>query len=460
MAVVLTAMTFPRFRFTNGPVLPRYSFVNTKHSLSRRQFLKGTALAGAAIGFPVIVPSSVLGAPGHPAPSNQITVGAIGVGGQGNSDLGGFLGDSRCRVLAVNDVDRSHREATQGRVNTHYSNKDCQAYSDFRELVARDDIDAILMATPDHWHAITVIASAKAGKDIYGEKPFSHDLKEGRAMVNAIHQYGRIWQTGSWQRSTGDFRFACELVRNGRIGKVHTVEVGLPTGGPGGFSPFTDPPAGLDYDFWVGPSPWAPYSKDRTHWNWRWQMDFGGGQLMDWIGHHGDIAQWGLGTDRTGPVEVKPIYADFPKTGIWDAPTRYRTECTYANGVKLIVQNAEGSYRMGAKWIGTDGWVWVDRGGFDTQPKSLMKEKIRPDEIQLYNSRNHIGNFIDCVISRKETITPSEVAHRSASIGHLSVVALTLGRKLRWNPDTEEIIGDPTASTRLGRAKREPWNII
>ncbi|MCX6905330.1 MAG: Gfo/Idh/MocA family oxidoreductase [Verrucomicrobia bacterium] len=416
-------------------------------SLDRRQFLKGITALAAASGFPAIIPSSVFGAE---APSKRITVGAIGVGGQGSGNLGGFLGDPRCRVLAASDVDRNNLEATRKRVNTHYGSQDCAAYQDFRELLARDDIDAISLATPDHWHAIPAIMAAKAGKDIYGEKPFSHDLKEGRAMVTALAQYGRVWQTGSWQRSTGDFRFACELARNGRVGKLHTVEVGLPTGGPGGNAPFTDPPANLDYDFWCGPAPWAPYSADRTHWNWRWQMDYGGGQLMDWVGHHVDIAQWGLGTEYTGPVEINPIYADFPKTGIWDAATRYRIECTYANGVKMIVQNAEGAHRMGAKWIGTDGWVWVDRGGFDASPKSLLKEKIRPDEINLYRSGKHIGNFLDCVMSRRLTITPAEVAHRSASVGHLCVIAMSLGRKLRWNPEREQFLNDASANVSTG----------
>lgn len=431
-----------------------------KKTCSRRQFLRRAAGTGAAVAAPWLVPASAWGGEGKPVPSNRITVGCVGVGGQGNGNLGGFLGDPRCQVLAVSDVDAHHRQQTQRRIQEAYNNKDCQASVDFRELVGRDDIDVISLATPDHWHAVPAILAARNGKDIYGEKPFSHDLREGRAMVQAVNQYGRVWQTGSWQRSTGDFRFACELVRNGRIGKVHTVEVGLPTGGAGGNAPFTAPPASLDYDLWCGPSPWAPYSADRTHWNWRWQMDYGGGQLMDWIGHHGDIAQWGLGTDSTGPVEVRPIHADFPMTGIWDAATRYRIECTYANGVKLIVQNAEGSHRMGAKWIGTDGWVWVDRGGFDTHPKSLMKETIQPNEINLYRSNNHIGNFIDCVISRRPTITPAEVAHRSASVGHLCVLAITLGRTIRWNPDTEEVLGDPVANRLLGRAKREPWNVL
>ncbi len=423
---------------------------------SRRRFLQRVA-AGGLVGFPTIISAAARGADGRPAPSNRIAVGAIGVGGQGNGNLGGFLGDPRCQVVAVNDVDRDHRQRTQQRVNEAYGNQDCAAYADFRELVARDDIDVISLATPDHWHAIPAILAARSGKDIYGEKPFSHDLREGRAMVDAVTQYGRIWQTGSWQRSTGDFRTACELVRNGRIGRVHTVEVGLPTGGPGGTAPFVDPPANLDYDFWCGPAPWAPYSADRTHWNWRWQMDYGGGQLMDWIGHHGDIAQWGLGTETTGPVEFNPIYADFPQTGIWDAATRYRIECTYASGVKLIVQNAEGPLRMGAKWVGADGWVWVDRGGFDTEPRSLMRNESGANEVRLYRSTNHIGNFIDCVVSRRPTITPAEVAHRSASIGHLCVIAISLGRRIRWNPDTEQILDDPAASALLGRAQREPW---
>jgi predicted dehydrogenase len=250
-------------------------------------------------------------------------------------------------------------------------------------------------------------------------------------------------------------------VRNGRVGKIHTVEVGLPTGGAGGSEQFTDPPPEMDYDFWVGPSPWAPYSKDRTHWNWRWQLDFGGGQMMDWIGHHADIAQWGLGTEYTGPLEVEPVNSEWPKEGLWDAPTTYKFVATFANGAKMIVANDRQQPKgMGARWIGDKGWVWVDRGGFDAQPKSLLKDTIRPDEINLYRSPGHHRNFLDCVKSRRLTITPAEVAHRSASVGHLGLVAMAVGRKIKWNPDTEEIAGDPAAAALLGRAKREPWNIL
>lgn len=434
--------------------------MSSKAALSRRAFLRRSATVGVVLSVPTIIPASALGAAGRPAPSNRITMGAIGVGGQGSGNLGGFLGDNRVQVVAVCDVDRRHLDGTRDRVNNHYQNQDCKAYKDFREVAARDDIDAISMATPDHWHALTVIACAKNGKDIYGEKPFSHDMREGRAMVETLKQYGRVWQTGSWQRSTGDFRRACELVRNGYIGKVHTVEVGLPTGGPGGRAPFADPPAELDYDFWCGPAPYAPYSADRTHWNWRWQLDYGGGQMMDWIGHHGDIAQWGLGTEYTGPVEVEPVNSAWPREGIWNAPTTYKFKCTFKNGVVMYVSNdGQASRGMGAKWIGEKGWVWVDRGGFDTFPKNLMQVKISPNEINLYNSGNHIGNFIDCVVSRRLTITPAEVAHRSASVGHIGLVSLMVGRKLRFDPEKEQVIGDEVANRMLGRAQRQPWQL-
>jgi hypothetical protein len=359
--------------------------------VTRREFLKGAAASAALVALPTIVPASVFGAGNQPVPSNRITMACVGLGGMGGGNMGSFLGQGDCRILAICDVDKGHAEGGKNAVNGRYGNKDCKTYGDFREVMARDDIDTIMLATPDHWHSLVGIAAAKSGKDVYGEKPFTHDLREGRAMADAMKQYGRVWQTGSWQRSTGDFRFACELVRNGRIGKVHTVEVGLPTGGPGGSEKFCAPPPDLDYDMWVGPSPWAPYSPDRTHWNWRWHLDYGGGQLMD--------------------------------------------------------------------WIGDKGWVWVDRGGFDANPKSLLKETIRPDEINLYRSPGHHRNFLDCVKSRKLTITPAEVAHRSASLGHLCLVTLKVGRKIRFDPVKEEILGDPAANALLGRTLREPWQI-
>ncbi len=427
----------------------------TKHrSLTRRGFLKGAAAAGAAAALPAIVPASVLGAD---APSNKIVMGAIGVGGMGSGDLQGFLGDSRVHFVAICDVDRNHRDRAKKTVDGRYKNNDCKTYQDYRELIGRGDLDAVQTALPDHWHAVPAIAAAKAGCDIHGQKPFARSIREGRAMCNAVHRYGRVWQTGSQQRSDGRFRFACELVRNGRIGKVHHVQVGLPTGGGGGTTDAKPVPDGLDWEWWLGPAPWRPYQGFGPHWNWRWILDYSGGQLTDWCGHHVDIAHWGLGYDYTGPVEIqgKGVY---PKEGLYDAPTEYNFTCKYKTGVEISVTNNRIN-AQGAKWIGDKGWVYVKRGRIDAEPKSLLQEKIGPGEIKLYNSGGHKRNFIDCVISRKLTICPAEVGHRSISVGLLGEIAMLTGRKIKFDPDTEQIIGDPGASALLGRSYREPWQL-
>ena len=428
--------------------------------MNRRSFVTRTLAAGAGLTLFDVVPASALGKAGRPAPSNRIVMACIGVGGQGNANLDAFLNEPDVQVVAVCDVDANHARSTQEKVNRRYGNRDCVATKDFREIVSRPDIDAISLATPDHWHAVPAVAALEAGKDIFGEKPISHCLMEGRAIADAQKRNGRIWQTGGWQRSLRDFRFACELVRNGRIGKVHTIEVGLPTGGGIGPVQFKDPPPELDYNFWIGPSRWAPYCDQRTHWNWRWQLDYGGGQLMDWIGHHGDIAHWGMGWDNTGPIEIVG-QGQYPDTGIWDAATTYYFEATYRGGVVMRVANGGNhGIRGGTKWIGEDGkWVWVDRGGLDANPRSLLREQIGPDEIQLFRSPGHHREFLDCVRSRQQTITPAETAHRSASIGHLGQIAMILGRKLRWNPDTEQFADDAAATRMLSAPMRAPWHI-
>jgi len=273
--------------------------------INRRKFIKQSSGAViSALTFPSIVPSSVFGKSGQGVPSDRITVGCIGVGGMGTGNLKGFLNKQEVKVLAVCDVDRQHREQAKSLVDQNYNNTDCATYNDFRELLARDDIDAIMTATPDHWHAVIATATAQAGKDIYAEKPLAFNISEGRAIVDAIERYGIIWQTGSWQRSQQHFRFACELVRNGRIGKVHTVRVGLPHGNginDRGMQP-SKPPEGFDYDMWLGPAPWRPYNPSRCHWNFRWISDYSQGQLTDWAGHHCDIANWGMGTELSAPI--------------------------------------------------------------------------------------------------------------------------------------------------------------
>jgi predicted dehydrogenase len=433
-------------------------------SLDRRTFIKTTikTAAGAGSGLALLnfIPAAALGKAGRPAPSNRIVMGCIGVGGQGNSNLDSFLNEADCQVVAVCDVDKGRAQSTKNKVDHKYGNTDCTAYGDFRELLARPDIDVISMATPDHWHAITAIASLNSGRDVYGEKPLTHCLAEGRALVNAQIDNGRIWQTGSWQRSQRNFRYAAELVRNGRLGKVVRIEVGLPTGSPTGPHPFKDPPPDLDYDFWIGPSAWVPYCDERTHYQWRWQLEFGGGQMMDWIGHHGDIAHWGMGWDSTGPVAVEGA-GEFPSSGIWDAPTKYHFIGTYKDGCEMHVANDQTpGFRMGTKWFGENGnWIWVDRSGIDANPKSLLDEKLSADEIHYYDSPGHQREFLDSVKTRRPPLAPAETAHRSASIGHLGLIAMQTGRKLRWNPDTEQFADDPIATRMLSTPMRAPWHV-
>ncbi len=428
-----------------------------KRQFSRRGFLKSVAAAGTAAAFPSIVPASVLGAD---APSNKIVMGAIGVGSMGSGDLNGFLGKSEVRVVAVCDVDSNHYANAKKRVDGKYGNKDCKTYLDFRDLIGRGDLDAVMTALPDHWHAIPAIEAAKAGLDIHGQKPFARSIREGRAICDAVHRYGRVWQTGSQQRSGGQFRRACELVRNGRIGKISHVEVGLPTGGSRPPMKEKAVPANLDWDFWLGPAPWRPFvdfGNGGVHWNWRWVMDYSGGQLTDWAGHHIDIAHWGLDTEDTGPVEIEGK-GNYPDNGLYNALMTYKFHCKYANGIDMVVANNQ-QLTQGAKWFGDKGWVHVSRGGLSASDPKILKEVIGPDEIQLYNSRDHKQNFLDCIKSRKQTIAPAETGHRSISVGLLGEIAMLTGRKLKWNPETEEFANDAAASALLGRSYREPWTL-
>jgi len=276
-------------------------------------------------------------------------------------------------------------------------------------------------------------------------------------MSDAVRRNSIIWQTGSWQRSKPSFRNACELVRNGRIGKLHTVYIGLPTGSSIEVQPEQPVPEGFDYNFWLGPAPRAPYTKNRCHWNFRWILDYSGGQLSDWAAHHCDIAHWGMGTEYTGPVEIEGR-GEFPREGLWNAATSYHFTCKYANGVTVDIANNKVN-PMGCKFVGDKGWVFISRGDFQTEPKSLITSIIGRNEIRLYKSDNHWGNFIDCVRSRKQTITPIEVAHRSITVAHLGNIAMQLERKLKWDPARERFVNDPAADRMLSRAMRSPWHL-
>ena len=432
--------------------------------IKRRDFIKKSS--GAVLGtlvFPQIVPSSVFAKPGQVAPSDRITLGCIGVGGQGMSNMRGFLTKNEVQVLAVCDVDRNHRDEAKRVVDENYQNQNCKTYNDFREVLARKDIDAIMTAPPDHWHGIICTSIAKAGKDVYAEKPLAFNISEGRAIVDAVQKSGIVWQTGSWQRSERDFRIACELVRNGRIGNVHTVRIGLPHGNriwEAGTQP-VEPPEGFDYDMWLGPAPWRPYSPSRCHWNFRWISDYSQGQLTDWAGHHCDIAHWGMNTETSAPVTVegKAIYPP-AKDGIFDTAESYYFECEYKEGFRMIVADEKQQPKgMGVHFIGDDGWIHVHRGGLDAQQKSILTSVIRPDEIHLYESKDHIQNFLDCIRTRKKTITPVEVAHHSIMVGHLGDISMKLGRKIYWDLKSERFVNDPEADRYLTRPMRSPWHL-
>ncbi len=429
--------------------------------VNRRQFLKSAAsLTTSAIVFPYVVSSSALGKAICVAPSNRIVMACIGMGGKGTNNMEAFLSNKEVRVVAVCDVDKNKRDKARKIVDDKYQNNHCKAYLDFREVIERQDIDALSLALPDHWHSVPAIMAARAGKDMYAEKPLARTIREGRAMADAVHRYGTVWQTGSQQRSSSNFHRACELVRNGRIGKVHKVEVGLPTGKSGRTIPVQPVPEGLDWDFWLGPAPWRPYigfGRNGPHSDWRWIMDYSGGQLTDWAGHHIDIAHWALDLERTGPVEIKGRGV-YPRDGVYNTPIEYKFTCKYANGIVMTVANDEQIPR-GTKWYGRDGWIYVKRGKLEADPESVLNEVIGPNEIRLYKSNDHRQNFIDCVKSRRETIAPIEVGHRSISVALLGEIAMLTERKLKWDPKKEIFLNDEQANRMLSRPMRSPWHL-
>lgn len=461
--------------------------------LTRRRFMQSAAATAA-------LATSTLARAARVAANDRINIGVIGWGMIGPTNTHEFLGYDDCRVIAAADLDPHRLKMALDTINGKYGNKDCKGYNDFRELLARDDIDAVMIAIPDHWHAIAATEAAARKKDIYGEKPLARTIAEQQAIVRAVEENNIIWQTGSWQRSLPQFHKAAEIVRNGLIGNVTHVEVGLPGGhhdfpgtlpallkrlsvlpdkitDPSKIVPgtrawdlaVTKPPADFDYDRWIGPSKMEPYIDVRVFQNWRWNYNTGGGQLLDWIGHHGDIAHWGLGFDSTGPSFVEG-HGEFPAAdAIWNTATKYTIECTYrkdvtgySNDVHMTIGGGSPAIVMGTKWIGSDGWVWVDRSGFDASNPEWAKMDQLPEnqrKIKLYESPEHRRNFLDCVRSRKPTITPVQTAHHSLIPGHLGLISMLTGRKLEWDPKTETIANDPGASAMLTRPYRAPYKL-
>jgi len=464
--------------------------MGTDHSnkVSRRSFVKtavkGAIVSGLAIkGFPSIVPATVLG---QHAPGSRINVAAIGTGriSRGH-DLPGIWRYDSARIMAVCDLD-SHRVADARKlVNDYYSKQSGKpydgvtAYSDYRELLKNKDIDAVVISAPDHWHALIAIHAVEAGKDVYLQKPASLTIAEGRALSNAVQRTGRILQLGSQQRSSIQFRYAAELVRNGRIGQLKTVEVGLPIDPSGEVEPQMPTPANLNYEMWLGSTPGVYYTEKRVHPQigyerpgWLRCEQFGAGMITGWGAHHIDSAHWAMDTEYTGPVEVSG-WGDFPTRGLWDVHGSFRTEALYANGVKMIVSDG---FPNGLKFEGTEGWIFVSRGsetvtGSDPVAKlkdakalaasdpKIITSVIGPNETHLYDSKEHHGNWLECVRSRKQPIAPAEVGHRSCSACLLHHIAMKLKRKVFWDPAKERFKNDDQANAMLSRPQRRPYNI-
>ena len=453
--------------------------------MKRREFIasagKGLAAASVATGFPAIVPASVLGAT---SPGNRINIGAIGTGRISRShDLPGLWKYDTARIVAVCDLDSQRVQEAVTLVNRFYTKKTgapydgVKAYGEYRELLADKDVDAVVISTPDHWHALIAIDAVMAGKDVYLQKPASLTIAEGRALSNAVHRSGRIFQIGSQQRSSPQFRYAAELVRNGRIGALKTVEVGLPGDPSGNEEPEMAVPKNLRYDTWLGSTPVVYYTENRVHPRtgygrpgWLRCEQFGAGMITGWGAHHIDSAHWGMDTEFTGPIEIWGT-ADFPKKGLWDVHGPFRTEGLYANGVHMIVS---GDFPNGIKFIGTEGWVFVSRGNEAVtasdpaaklqDPRALaasdpgiIKSAIGPDEIHLYESKDHHGNWLDCVRSRQQPIAPVEVAHRACTTCLLHHIAMKAKRKLYWDPARERFKDDDEANALLSRPQRPPY---
>jgi predicted dehydrogenase len=456
--------------------------------ISRRKALRLAAQGvGAtsviAAGFPAIVPASVFGAT---SPSNRINVGAIGTGriSRGH-DMPGIWKYDQARIMAVCDLDSRRMEDAKTLVNGYYAKKTGQPYDgvtgylDYRELLRNEDVDAVVISTPDHWHALIAISAVEAGKDVYLQKPASLTIAEGRAVSNAVHSTGRIFQIGSQQRSAAQFRYAAELVRNGRIGQLKTVYVGLPGDPSGEVEPEMAVPKSLNYEMWLGSTPWAYYTEKRVHPQegydrpgWLRCEQFGAGMITGWGAHHIDSAHWAMGTEYTGPLEIKGS-AEFPKQGLWDVHGPFRTEALYADGVRMIVS---GEFPNGIKFEGSQGWIFVSRGtervtasdpvaklkdatALSASDPKIITSVIGPNEIHLYESKDQHGNWLDCVRSRQQPIAPVEVAHRSCSACLLHHIAMKTKRTLHWDPLRERFKNDDEANAMLARPQRSPYGL-
>lgn len=430
--------------------------------------------------MPIFVPASVLGLARKTPPSERITLGLIGCGLHGTYwNLDQIFRCPDAQVVAVCDVDRQRRETAQARVEQHYTAimgheyTGCAAYNDFREIIARDDIDAIANCTPDHWHVIPAIMAARAGKDVICEKPLTLTVEEGRVLCDVVAEHGTVFQTASENRSIDTYIRICELVRNGRIGKLQHIEVTLPAGNESRGDNFDDRepqpvPEGFDYDMWLGQAPWAPYCPARCHGSFRWNLDYSGGRLTDWGAHLIDLAQWANDTERSGPVEVEGTGKFPPREELFNTAYEFSIHYRYANGVTMHVSSSQPGIRFEGSdgWIGFTGW----RAPLEASSEAILNAELGPEDVRLYRPSEIVKredggkggeyrNFLDCVKSRQPCYAPAETGHRTATIAHIGNIAMMLGRKVRWDPVTERFLDDDAANSMLGRQQREPWTL-
>lgn len=436
--------------------------MSRNRKITRRSLLKRTAtITTGVITLPYIVPSSALGGAGSIAPSERIVMGCIGTGGQGTSNTKAFLNNPAAQMVAVCDVAEARRQKVKDLIDKHYGDTGCSAYVDFRDLLARQDIDAVVIVTQDHWHALIAVAAARAGKDMYCEKPLGVSVAEGQAIRDAVKRYGRVFQTGTQQRSDRKFRFACELARNGYVGKIHTVKVAAP--GPRYKRKYPKPPgaepvpAGFDYEMYVGPAPMKPYNGGRWAWpDWYLIWDYCAGFIVNWGVHHLDIANWGCPAVGNEPAEIE-CKGSYRNDGLTDNINDWQAEFNYASGLRMTHTNTDNPNKQGCRFEGDKGWVHVNRQGIWAEPVSLLKVKLKPNDKSLGASRSHHGNFLDCVRSRRDPIAPVEAGHTASNLGLVPEIACRLRRKLKWDPIREQFADDREANQMLTRPMRSPW---
>jgi predicted dehydrogenase len=435
-----------------------------QRKVSRRRLLKSAAgIAAGAVSFPYIVSSSALGKSGSVAPSNRIVMGSIGVGGQGTAKMRAFLGNEDVQVVAVCDVVAARRQKAKGIVDNHYGGKGCAAYNDFRDLLARDDIDAVVIAPQDHWHALMAVAAARAGKDMYCEKPLGVAVTEGKVIRDTVRRYGRVFQTGTQQRSDRKFRFACELARNGYLDKLHTVKVAAP--GPSYKRTYLKPtteepiPPGFDYEMYVGPAPLKHYNGGRWAWpDWYLIWDYCAGFIVNWGVHHLDIANWGCPKLTSDPFEFT-CTGSYRNDGLTDNINDWQAEFNYSSGLRMTFTDTGNPNKQGCQFEGDKGWVHVNRKGIWAEPASLLEVNIKPNERHLHESKDHHRDFLNSVRTRRDPVSPVEAGHQASYIGLIAEISTRLKRKLKWDPAKEQFIGDDEANRLLTRPMRSPWHL-